>query len=84
MCRFEKSIQKEIFQRFNKIETDKSKLYRGTGLGLAITQNLIERLGGTIRVESIVDQGSTFYFTLPLDIVESSKNAAIKDKIISV
>jgi len=58
----------EIFQRFNKIETDKSKLYRGTGLGLTITQNLVERLGGTIRVESTPNQGSTFYFTLPMRV----------------
>ncbi len=87
--------QKEIFQRFSKIETDKSKLYRGTGLGLTITQNLIERLGGTIRVESDPDSyrennlpddlhadkhnkagGSTFYFTLPLDI---SKNIEVSN-----
>ncbi len=68
--------QKEIFQRFSKIETDKSKLYRGTGLGLTITQNLIERLGGTIRVESEINKGSTFYFTLPLDI---SKNIEVSN-----
>ncbi len=63
-----KDKQKEIFQRFNKIETDNTKLYRGTGLGLTITQNLVERLGGTIRVSSEVNAGSTFYFTLPLNI----------------
>lgn len=72
-----KSKQEEIFQRFNKIETDKSKLYRGTGLGLTITQNLIERLGGRIRVESEINQGSTFYFTLPLNISDSSEKNII-------
>jgi len=79
-----KEKQQEIFRRFNKIETDKSKLYRGTGLGLTITQNLIERLGGTIRVESELNKGSTFYFTLPLNVseyveVSSPKNHIIKD-----
>jgi CheY-like chemotaxis protein len=57
----------DIFKRFNKIESDKNKLYRGTGLGLTITHNLIERLGGTIWVDSEVNVGSTFYFTLPFE-----------------
>ncbi len=78
-----KDKQSEIFQRFNKIETDKSKLYRGTGLGLTITQNLIERLGGTIRVESEPDKGSTFYFTLPLELAETSEDESITKYVIA-
>lgn len=78
-----KEKQKEIFQRFNKIETDNSKLYRGTGLGLTITQNLIERLGGTIRVDSEPDQGSTFYFTLPLNITQTNQHSNIKNNIVN-
>ena len=77
-----KEKQKDIFQRFNKIETDNTKLYRGTGLGLTITQNLIERLGGTIRVESEVNKGSTFYFTLPLDITENNTSKNTKNEIV--
>jgi len=76
-----KNKQSEIFQRFNKIETNKSKLYRGTGLGLTITQNLIERLGGTIRLESVVNEGSVFYFTLPLNFVDVDKAKNIKSEI---
>ena len=77
-----KEKQQEIFRRFNKIETNKSKLYRGTGLGLTITQNLIERLGGTIRVESEINKGSAFYFTLPLDISENVEVSKLKNHII--
>jgi len=65
--------QEDIFQRFNKIESDTNKLYRGTGLGLTITKNLIERLGGNIRVKSKVNEGSTFYFTLPLNTSQGIK-----------
>jgi len=67
-----KNKHKEIFDRFNKIETNNSRLYRGTGLGLTITQNLVERLGGKIRLESEINVGSTFYFTLPLKKDENS------------
>ncbi len=57
--------QNQIFNRFNKIEEDKRKLYRGAGLGLSISKNLVELLGGKLWVESEKDRGSTFYFTLP-------------------
>ncbi len=57
--------QIQIFNRFNKIEEDKRKLYRGTGLGLSISKNLGKLLGGKLWVESEKDMGSTFYFTIP-------------------
>lgn len=62
-----KDKQKEIFKRFNKLEPDKSKLYRGTGLGLTITRNIVNKLGGNILLNSEINKGSTFYFTLPLE-----------------
>jgi CheY-like chemotaxis protein len=49
-----------------------SRNLSGTGFGLTISKNLVEMLGGEIRVDSIPGEGSTFYFTLPLRI--SSKN----------
>ncbi len=55
-----------IFERFRKVEEDKTYLQRGTGLGLAITSQLVSLLGGTIRVSSRVGEGSVFYFTIPL------------------
>ncbi|MEA2105300.1 MAG: transporter substrate-binding domain-containing protein [Bacteroidota bacterium] len=62
-----KDKQKEIFKHFNKLEPDKFKLYRGTGLGLTITRNIVNKLSGNILLNSEINKGSTFYFTLPLE-----------------
>jgi len=61
-----------VFERFRKIEDDKTKLYRGAGLGLAICKSLIELLGGEIWVESYLGSGSSFYFTIPYKKVEKN------------
>ena len=58
--------QKEIiFQRFTKLENEAQKLYRGAGLGLSISESIIRLLGGKIWVESELNKGTTFYFTIP-------------------
>ena len=56
--------QTHIFERFYKVE--RSRGYVGTGLGLAIVKEIIEAHTGNIRVESVEEEGTTFYFTLPL------------------
>lgn len=53
-----------IFERFYK--TDRSRSVSGTGLGLAICKHIVQAHGGKIWVESIEEQGSRFYFTMPL------------------
>jgi PAS domain S-box-containing protein len=52
----------KLFQALQRLHPDKAP---GEGIGLAIVRRVLERLGGTIRVESTVGQGTTFYFTLP-------------------
>ncbi len=55
-----------IFEDFYRTEEAKAMQEIGTGLGLPIVQQVVEKYGGTIEVESVVGQGSTFRFTLPL------------------
>jgi PAS domain S-box-containing protein len=55
-----------IFERFQQIHVSDSREKKGTGLGLAICQSVVQQHDGFIWAESILGQGSIFYFTLPL------------------
>ena len=63
----------DVFQSFSQIDASSSRRYEGTGLGLSISQQLVETMGGTIGVDSVQGQGSTFWFTLPLEAVSSDE-----------
>ncbi len=55
----------KIFERFNQVNNSLTRAHEGAGLGLSISKAFVEMLGGAIKVESVVDAGSTFSFTLP-------------------
>lgn len=61
-----------IFERFTQADTDTTRKYGGTGLGLSISKRLIELQNGELHLESSLNSGSTFYFTLPFKKVEAS------------
>lgn len=71
-----KNLQKEIFKRFFRVEGSKELTFPGLGLGLYISAEIIRRHNGTLSVESVLNEGSTFCFTLPY----SSEKTARKKK----
>jgi two-component system, sensor histidine kinase len=62
--------QTHIFEAFTQAETSTTRKYGGTGLGLAISAKLVKILGGELKLESELNKGSHFYFSIPAKQVE--------------
>lgn len=74
--------QSRLFERFYRVDKARSRELGGTGLGLAIVKHLVRAHGGDVRVESEIGQGSTFFFTLPVDDVGIPEQAPASAAIV--
>ncbi|MGC3980371.1 MAG: ATP-binding protein [Steroidobacteraceae bacterium] len=54
-----------LFERFHRVEQSQGRSFEGTGIGLALVNELVKQHSGTIRVSSVVNQGSTFVVSIP-------------------
>ena len=70
------SFRQHIFESFSREEDSRTSKIQGTGLGMAITKNLVDLMGGTIRVKSRKGEGSTFTVDIPFQISQTKTPAA--------
>ncbi|MBD2133147.1 response regulator [Sphaerospermopsis sp. FACHB-1094] len=61
-----------IFERFQQVDSSDSRNHDGTGLGLAICKSIVQQHGGQIWVKSLLNKGSSFYFTLPIGQIDQT------------
>ena len=81
----DEETQKHIFETFYRAAAPEISQIEGTGLGLSIVKSLVELIGGTIRLKSSLNEGSTFIVEVPMRInLAASRNEGLLDQIAEV
>ncbi|WP_292123001.1 response regulator [Brevundimonas sp.] len=74
-CGMSEEVLAGIFRLFEQADATTSRVHHGAGVGLALAKNHIDRLGGTVTVESVQWKGTTFTVDIPAPTVESVRTA---------
>lgn len=81
--------QERIFDRFAQVESSNTRSFGGTGLGLSLAKTYVEMMGGSITLESVVGDGSSFTIVLALPVIDETKmdkpkETAVRPKIVNM
>ncbi|SLM27987.1 putative Histidine kinase [Desulfamplus magnetovallimortis] len=79
----EKEKQKELFDSFTQASAEISRKYGGTGLGLTISKKIIEKMGGTIEVNSSYNKGTEILFTIKMEVANPLPEPDIQNAILN-
>ena len=83
-CGIPKSFRSSLFQPFRQADMSTTRSRQGTGLGLSIVKHLLQRMNGTIEVNSVEGEGSTFTVKLPVATSSDPPNVTLPQKRVKV
>ena len=79
-----KEQEDKVFEAFTQADISTSRKYGGTGLGLTISAGLVNALGGALKVESRLGEGSSFYFVLEMPKKDIERKSVIKPMKVAI
>ncbi len=81
-CGIKEEDLEKIFENFSQVDARQNRTAEGTGLGLSISRRLVELMGGSIRVESVYGEGTTFILEIVQKIVDQRSLAEVPVEIV--
>lgn len=72
--------QEKLFKPFSQVDTSITRRFGGTGLGLAISHNLLQLMGSHLQLDSVLGQGTTFFFDLSFNVASNKSQKMVAPK----